>query len=92
MNQDQLIGYVDNVSGVKYLTAVTQNVVIYDDVYLPSPQSGYDFTTNKSIQILVFNDDGGGKKVIDATNGTDVTLAAKTGHTFFTDGTKWYNV
>ena len=92
LNQDQLIGYVDNVSGVKYLTAVTQNVVIYDDVYLPSPQSGYDFTTNKSIQILVFNDDGGGKKVIDATNGTDVTLAAKTGHTFFTDGTKWYNV
>jgi len=90
--QDQLIGFVDNATGVKYLTAITQNVVIYADVYLPSPQSGYDFASNKSIQILIFNDDGGGKKVIDATNGTDVTLAAKTGHTFFTDGTKWYNV
>ena len=42
--------------------------------------------------ILVFNIGPGNHRVIDSTNGTDVSLSTNTGHTFFTDGTKWYNV
>jgi hypothetical protein len=66
--------------------------VITEDVYLPTPASGYNFETNKSIEITIYNNHHGKLDVFDSTNSEAFAIETKKAHKFMTNGVEWFKL
>ena len=80
----------DSTEGV--LNNTTQFCVITEDVYLPTPASGYNFETNKSIEITIYNNHSGKLDVFDSTNSESFEIENKKAHKFMTNGVEWFKL
>jgi hypothetical protein len=74
---------------VIYLEPRSQFVKSTTDVYLPDAGSAYDYVSNKTIEIKVYNNDGATIKVF---YGDDLyfNVSSNGAHSFVTDGTTWF--
>jgi hypothetical protein len=91
MKQSQFVAIVnDSTEGI--LNNTTQFCVITADVYLPTPASGYNFETNKSIEITIYNNDTVSRNVYDSTNAEVFSIGSKIGNKFLTDGVEWFKI
>jgi hypothetical protein len=89
--QSQYVAIVsDSTEGV--LNNTTQFCVITEDVYLPTPASGYNFETNKSIEITIYNNHSGKLDVFDSTNSESFEIENKKAHKFMTNGVEWFKL
>jgi len=74
---------------VIYLEPRSQFVKTTVDVYLPDAGSAYDYVSNKTIEIKVYNNNGATIKVF---YGDDLyfNVSSNAAHSFVTDGTTWF--
>ena len=74
------------------LEAKTHTAIVYGDMYLPPPDSAYNFQTNKSVEIGIVNNNGGNIRIYDTSNGTDFNITSNKAHHFVTNGFNWFQI
>ena len=90
-NELQYVSILSNTdSGI--LNNTTQFYIMTDDVYLPTPASGYNFESNKSIEITIYNNASGSHDAIDSTNAESFPIEPKKAHKFMTNGVEWFKI
>ena len=86
---EQMKYEIVEVTEVTQLFPRSQFVKSTVDLYLPDAGASYDYITNKTIEIKVYNNDGATIKVF-YTEDLYFNVSSNGAHSFVTDGTNWF--